>query len=135
MSEFHSRPQRSRVIIIGGGASGVLLACHLLRDSACDLDVILIEKRPEVGRGVAYITANPDHLLNVRAANMSAFPDQPDHFWRWLCGRGDHGPWEANCSDPYCFVPRNIYGEYIASLIAPLLCNENGPGRLRIVRG
>ena len=55
-----------RVIIIGGGASGVLLAYHLLRDKPCDLQVTLIEKRPEVGRGIAYLTANPDHLLNVR---------------------------------------------------------------------
>lgn len=58
----------------------MLLACHLLRGSGSDLDVTLIEKRPDVGRGIAYYTANPDHLLNVRAANMSAFPDQPDHF-------------------------------------------------------
>ena len=52
----------------------MLLACHLLRDPAGNLSVTLIEKRSEVGRGVAYCTANPDHLLNVRACNMSAFP-------------------------------------------------------------
>lgn len=27
--------------------------------------------------GIAYHTANSDHLLNVRTANMTAFPDQP----------------------------------------------------------
>jgi uncharacterized NAD(P)/FAD-binding protein YdhS len=124
------------VIIVGGGASGVLLACHLLRDPACDLHVTLIEKRPEVGRGIAYYTANPDHLLNVRAANMSAFPDQPDHFWNWLCTRPDDGraTWQP-CGDPFCFVPRRIYGDYIASLIAPLLSDGERPGRLRIIRG
>jgi uncharacterized NAD(P)/FAD-binding protein YdhS len=127
---------RRRVIIIGGGASGVLLACHLLRRPVNDLDVTLIEKRPDVGRGIAYYSANPDHLLNVRAANMSAFPDQPDHFWRWLSGRRDESRvrWQE-CDDPFCFVPRRIYGDYIASLIEPLLSDAERPGRLQIVHG
>ena len=124
------------MIIIGGGASGVLLACHLLRGPTDDLDVTLIEKRPDVGRGIAYHTANPDHLLNVRAANMSAFPDQPDHFWRWLCARRDDGglTWQP-CDDPFCFVPRRIYGDYIASLLAPLRSGAERLGGLRIIRG
>ncbi len=135
MSERWSQAHRSDVVIVGGGASGVLLACHLLRDPACDLQVTLIEKRREVGRGIAYFTANPDHLLNVRAANMSAFPDQPDHFWRWLCARTDDGPvnWQP-CGDPFCFVPRRIYGDYIASLITPLLSDGKRPGGLRIIQ-
>jgi uncharacterized NAD(P)/FAD-binding protein YdhS len=136
MESSCSRNDRRQVIIIGGGASGVLLACHLLRGPVNNLDVTLIEKRADVGRGIAYHTANPDHLLNVRAANMSAFPDQPDHFWRWLCARQDGGwiPWQR-CDNPFCFVPRRIYGDYIASLIAPLLSAGGRPGGLRIVHG
>ena len=42
--------------------------------------VTLIEKREAVGRGMAYSTAQPGHLLNVRATNMSAFADDPLHF-------------------------------------------------------
>ena len=124
------------VVIVGGGASGALLACHLLRDPTCDLRVTLIEKRSEVGRGVAYFTGSPDHLLNVRACNMSAFPDQPDHFWRWLSARerGSAAGWR-HCGDPFCFVPRRLYGDYIASLIDPLLSCGGRPGRLRIVKG
>jgi uncharacterized NAD(P)/FAD-binding protein YdhS len=45
------------VVVIGGGASGVLLACHLLRNNDDDICVTLIEKRPTVGRGMAYSTA------------------------------------------------------------------------------
>ena len=65
------------IIIVGGGASGVLLACHLLRDDDEAIRVTLIEKRPTIGRGMAYSTAQPGHLLNVRATNMSAFADDP----------------------------------------------------------
>jgi uncharacterized NAD(P)/FAD-binding protein YdhS len=136
IQETRRQGHRTHVIIVGGGASGVLLACHLLRDPANAFDVTLVEKRPEVGRGIAYFTANPQHLLNVRAANMSAFSDQPDHFWRWLCAREHSGSvaWQ-NCGDPFCFVPRTIYGDYIAGLIAPLISNFTRPGRLRIIKG
>ena len=131
-----SEPTR-HVIIIGGGASGVILACHLLRHPTSDLRVTVIEKRAEVGRGVAYCTANPGHLLNVRAANMSAFPDQPDHFWHWLQDRRlgeDAAAWPA-CDDPFCFVPRQIYGDYIADLIAPFLAGDEQSPRLHIIQG
>jgi uncharacterized NAD(P)/FAD-binding protein YdhS len=130
------RDHRTHVLIIGGGASGVLLACHLLRSPDGDLQVTLIEKRPEVGRGIAYGTTNPDHLLNVRAANMSAFPDQPDHFWRWLAAHEDSRPLTRQTADgPFSFAPRNIYREYLASLLTPLMSGGERSGRLRIVRG
>jgi uncharacterized NAD(P)/FAD-binding protein YdhS len=119
-------------IIIGGGASGVLLAYQLLRDPRSGFRVTLIEQRPEIGRGVAYRTDNPDHLLNVRAANMSALPDAPDHFFRWLSTRSVRN---ADCSDPFCFVPRGVYGEYLASLVAPFLHSGKESGRLSIVGG
>jgi uncharacterized NAD(P)/FAD-binding protein YdhS len=110
---FQSANPRKHVLIIGGGASGVLLTCHLLRDPTRNLTVTLLERRPEVGHGVAYCTAEPNHLLNVRAANMSAFPDQPDHFWRWLSMQENKGLLHNRCADRFCFVPRHIYGEYI----------------------
>jgi uncharacterized NAD(P)/FAD-binding protein YdhS len=121
-----------RVVIIGGGASGVLLACHLLRDPEVALAVTLIEKRRDVGHGIAYSTANPNHVLNVRAGNMSAFADDPEHFWRWLIEQG--GSEDRRCPDPFCFAPRALYGRYIASLIEPLRAPRRA-GRLEIVQG
>ena len=73
-----TRSVARHAIIIGGGASGVLLAYQLLQKQDSDFCVTLIEKRSEIGRGLAYHTGNPDHLLNVRAANMSALPDDPE---------------------------------------------------------
>ena len=127
-----NRTAARRAIIIGGGASGVLLAYQLLQRPGSDFCVTLIEKRADIGRGLAYHTGNPEHLLNVRAANMSALPDDPDHFWRWLAARG---PGRALCPDPFCFVPRRLYGDYIASLVEPLLAGTCAPRRLTIVQG
>ncbi|MGY8681526.1 FAD/NAD(P)-binding protein [Bradyrhizobium sp. UFLA05-153] len=119
-------------MIIGGGASGVLLTYQLLHQPTSDLRVTLIEQRPDIGRGIAYHTGNPDHLLNVRASNMSALPDQPDHFWRWLNSR------DADASlyrDPYCFVPRRVYGDYIASLLEQQTSEPTDAPRLSVEHG
>jgi uncharacterized NAD(P)/FAD-binding protein YdhS len=117
---------RRHAIIVGGGASGVLLAYQLLRLGRRAFRVTLIEQRPEIGRGLAYHTGNPDHLLNVRVANMSALPEDPDHFWRWLSARDT-----CRCADRYCFVPRRVYGDYIASLIGPLVSRGDDADGLR----
>lgn len=103
---------RPHILIIGGGASGVLLAAHLLRDPDADIRITLIEKRGEVGRGVAYSARQQDHVLNVAAPGMSAFADDPDHFWRWLLGRGLVS--EAN---RFVFMPRRLYGEYLSEVL------------------
>ncbi len=103
---------RPHILIVGGGASGVLLAAHLLRDPAADIRVTLIEKRGEVGRGVAYSARQRDHVLNVAAPGMSAFADDPEHFWRWLLDRGLVS--EAN---RFVFMPRRLYGEYLSEVL------------------
>lgn len=61
-----------RVLIVGGGASGVLLAAHLLRDRQAPIAVTIVEQRDDLGAGIAYSTKHPDHLLNVRAMPRGA---------------------------------------------------------------
>jgi len=103
-----------RIAVVGAGASGVLLASNLRR-TIPSAAIQLIEKRDQPGRGVAYSTTDPRHLLNVRVSNMSAFPDDPDHFFRWL---QEHGP-ALGLGRPthFCFVPRAVYGSYLSGLI------------------
>ena len=76
------------IIIVGGGASGVLLAVNLLKQAQAATRVTLIEQRRDLGVGFAYSMRDPAHLLNVRAQNMSAFPDDPTHFQKWLASAG-----------------------------------------------
>ncbi len=96
------------VAIVGGGFSGALLAINLLRHG--NVRVTLIErKQGRLGRGVAYGAAGADHVLNVRAANMSALPDQPDHFAQWLSA-GDRGQ-EGS------FATRRDYGAYLCEML------------------
>ena len=108
------------VAIIGGGFSGTLQAINLLRHDGPR--ATLIERRAEAGRGIAYATAHPDHLLNVRAGNMSALPQEPDHFVRWLARRRP---------DLSGFVPRLVYGDYLAELLAE--ARAAAPDRLTVL--
>lgn len=110
------RDERSerRVIVVGGGASGVLAAINLSRSLGPDGEVVVIEPGRSPGLGLAYATRDPNHLLNVRVSNMSAFPNDPDHLFRWL---QKNGPGEGvGCSTHFCFVPRRVYGSYLRSL-------------------
>jgi uncharacterized NAD(P)/FAD-binding protein YdhS len=74
------------VAIVGGGASGCLTAAHLARAAAVAgtrTEILLIDP-DETGRGLAYSTTDPRHRLNVPAKGMSAWPDDPEHFLRWM---------------------------------------------------
>jgi uncharacterized NAD(P)/FAD-binding protein YdhS len=115
------------IAIVGGGASGALMAAHLLKCAGDAVRVTLIEPREQIGRGLAYATKNESHRLNVRASNMSAFADDPDHFWNWLRADGHRS------EDRFCFVPRAVYGRYLGGLVEDRLA-ETDPRRLRWLR-
>ncbi|GAA3450483.1 hypothetical protein GCM10018962_23160 [Dactylosporangium matsuzakiense] len=93
-------------VVVGGGCSGALAAIHLSRDPRHA--VMIVDPTPygELGRGVAYSTRHPAHLLNSRAAAMSARADRPDDFVRW-CRDQDLGIGPAD------FAPRGVYGGYL----------------------
>jgi hydroxyacylglutathione hydrolase len=86
------------------------MAFHLVRQ-ATPARVILIDRRAEVGLGLAYSTPSLRHLLNVPAGKISALPDQPDHFLNWL--RENHDP----AATEKTFAPRAVFGRYIQSLL------------------
>lgn len=103
------------VVIIGGGFSGTLTAVNLARLASTPLRVTVVNAGGPRGRGIAYGTGRPEHLLNVAARNMSAFPDQPNHFLDWLRTRTEY----ANVPDAELretFMPRRVYGDYVGSL-------------------
>ncbi|HWY29103.1 MAG TPA: FAD-dependent oxidoreductase [Candidatus Acidoferrum sp.] len=105
------------VVIVGGGYSGTMVAVHLARAQR-GLRVALIERAKTPGRGVAYGTTDPKHLLNVRADQMGAFPDDVGHFYRWL-QRHPQNLAAAGIHDlrSDAFIPRLVFGDYIQDLL------------------
>ena len=94
----------SHTLIVGGGYTGTLTAVTILERGGGR--VTLIERAARFARGAAYGTARAEHLLNVRAANMSAFADRPDHFVHWL-----------GTDDGAEFAPRRDYGRYLSHIL------------------
>jgi uncharacterized NAD(P)/FAD-binding protein YdhS len=77
------------VVIIGGGAAGVLVAIHLLEVRNTALRIAIVEPRPALAQGAAYSTNYPEHLLNVIESRMSAFDTDSDHFARFMAASED----------------------------------------------
>lgn len=124
MQHTERQPPSVDIAIVGGGASGVLLAAQLVRKS--NLRVALIDRNDHPGLGVAYSTRCRGHLLNVRASDMTALVDEPDHFVTWLARDG-------GALGPTDFVPRADYGRYLQDLLKESL--ERAQGRLQILTG
>jgi uncharacterized NAD(P)/FAD-binding protein YdhS len=109
-----SQPQT--IAIIGGGFSGAMTAVNLTRLSRHPLRLIIVNQRRPMARGVAYGTRRMEHLLNVAARNMSAFPDVPDHFLQWLRTRSEYDL-VPDIELRERFIPRMIYGDYLRGLV------------------
>lgn len=119
--------------MVGAGFSGTMTALHLLPRLGSRA-ILLCERGERFARGVAYGTGNPGHLLNVRAANMSAYPDRPDHFLAWL-GRTAPaaGTDEVRVTAAGTFVSRRLYGRYLTALLSDAVAGHDGASRLILV--
>jgi uncharacterized NAD(P)/FAD-binding protein YdhS len=128
--------QPERIAIIGGGFSGAMTAVNLARLSRQPLQVTVINQRRPLARGVAYGTRRMEHLLNVAARNMSAFPDLPDHFLQWLRTRSEYDLM-PDVELRERFIPRMIYGDYLRGLMQQhLQCPvESVPVRTTFIEG
>lgn len=102
----------SRVVIVGGGASGAFVAANLLRDGGEGVEIVVIEPRAELGLGVAYSTTDPWHRLNVPAGSMSALAEDPDHFRHW------------SGLAPEAFARRIDYGRYVGEVLAQAVASS-----------
>ena len=94
------------IAIVGGGISGTLTVLNCIKQSKSQLKIIWFDAKNQFCKGLAYSTSEEQHLLNVRANNMSVFVDEPNHFTNWL--KQYHPQYTAND-----FVPRKLFGDYV----------------------
>lgn len=101
-------PAPERVVaIVGAGFSGVSLAVQLLQQLREPTRIVLLGQPASYGRGLAYGTTSAQHLLNVPAGRMGLDPAREGGFSDYLQRRG----LAFAAAD---FVPRSIYGDYLA---------------------
>jgi uncharacterized NAD(P)/FAD-binding protein YdhS len=107
-----TQPAATKVVVVGGGAAGVITAVHLLRaaDPKHPVDVRVIEKDSGMGPGLAYRTTHPLHTLNNFAGRLSAIDGDPDHLLHWCAERGIP-------ASPTTFLQREVYGRYLSDVL------------------
>lgn len=116
---------RKNLVIVGCGASAVLLLTALLKHysttNAPLLTITIIDDNPTAPRGLAYGCSHPALILNVPAQRMGAYGENPAHFYQWLQQthqwRTLHPDFATLHIQPDDFVPRMLYGEYLHSVL------------------
>ena len=123
-----------RIAVIGAGFSGVMTAIHLLWRCEPGERVYLVERSGRLGPGLAYSTSDRSHLVNVRAENMSAFADEPDHFVRWLERLGPEQRADAaERTIAGTFARRSVFGAYVQELLREAIARQDGADNLYLV--
>ncbi|AYD02530.1 FAD/NAD(P)-binding protein [Neorhizobium sp. NCHU2750] len=102
------------VAVVGSGFSAIALTINLLRGLKSGQSIAIVGDDPGFGRGTAYRSEFHLHRLNVAAARMSVFPDEPADFVDWLTEKG------RNPEGNY-FASRGDYGLYLRDRLAVLL--------------
>ena len=117
-----------RVVVAGAGFAGVATCVALLREwrGARPLSLTLLERSGGFGRGVAYATPDPQHLLNVPAGRMSAIAGRPGDLLTWAAARGV-------AAEEHTFLARGVYGAYLEDTLTE--AERRAPGVLRRVTG
>jgi uncharacterized NAD(P)/FAD-binding protein YdhS len=98
------------VAVVGGGASGTLLAVQLLRRAPAGFRLLLLDRAGDFARGIAYRSLEATHLLNVPAGRMSALADEEGHFLEWLRA-------VDRSAGPETYAARRRYGDYLEELL------------------
>ncbi len=92
-------------MVVGGGASGALVAIALQQAGIRSTQIDIAEPSELLGEGLAYQTRDPLHRLNVPAEKMSAIEELPTNFAEW------------SGAPSYTFMPRGTYGTYLRNLL------------------
>jgi uncharacterized NAD(P)/FAD-binding protein YdhS len=101
--------------VIGGGFTGAASAIACLARIPEPFRLVMIEPSAALGRGVAYGSHHPLHLLNVRTRDLSIRASQPGDFLNWAFRQLDQGENHAGLHEAlaHTFLPRQLFGEYV----------------------
>jgi uncharacterized NAD(P)/FAD-binding protein YdhS len=104
-----------RIGIIGGGFAGTMTVVQLIRKLREPCEIIVINEKETLNKGIAFSSYSEKQLLNVQTGKMSAYPDKPDHFLHWVASRQEFKEMDASLLSN-SFLPRRLYGDYLSSI-------------------
>lgn len=117
--------------IIGMGACGVAAFAEIVTRLRYDREarpvIHLVERDSELGRGLAWGTDQPGHLLNTESRLMGLYAHEPEHFRAWL----EHRRTAAGtplAPEGVEYPPRCEYRVYIQDVLADTLAQADAIG-------
>jgi uncharacterized NAD(P)/FAD-binding protein YdhS len=116
------------MVILGGGFAGAVCALHLLRDHpGLQAEIVVVEPRERLGAGLAYSTPAREHRTNVAAARMSVFPEDAEHFHRWVLAQGEVARDPASAmADGRLYPSRAVFGRYVSEMLQAAVAGAAG---------
>jgi uncharacterized NAD(P)/FAD-binding protein YdhS len=101
------------VAIVGAGFAGIACAISLTRRNSA-LNIVLLDPATTLPAGLAFAGARAEHLLNVRADQMSLDGTQPLDFCAYLAKHGlvKVGN-DSSAAIGESFAPRALYCDYV----------------------
>ncbi|QRR00677.1 FAD/NAD(P)-binding protein [Dyadobacter sandarakinus] len=110
----------TNIAIIGGGACGISAYIELflqlrIASRHQEVGITIIEENEEVGKGLAFGTKEPGHILNTQADLMGIHFSEPEHFSEWLIRHEQRVGHEVvdNQGRDEAFTTRRLYGDYL----------------------
>jgi uncharacterized NAD(P)/FAD-binding protein YdhS len=110
----------TNIAIIGGGACGISAFTELflqlrIAGQHRKVSITIIEENDEVGKGLAFGTKQPGHILNTQADLMGIHLAEPQHFSDWLIAHEAKVEEEVvdNQGQDEAFTTRRLYGDYL----------------------
>ena len=97
-----------------------MTAFHIIRLAKEPIELFIVNDQQRISKGVAYAPYSKQHLLNVVAGKMSAFPDVPDHFLDWIMKREEFINKDRSII-AISFLPRHFYGVYLEEIYKTIL--------------
>ncbi|MGH1418389.1 MAG: FAD/NAD(P)-binding protein [Hyphomicrobiaceae bacterium] len=119
-----------KIVVVGGGFTGAATAIHLARQAEEPLHISVVEPKPDIGRGIAYATDDPDHRLNAPAAIHTLIPDDLMAFETWLQKTGRiEVDQEMVADDGSLFPRRSAFGAFVREQFAAY-ASKNASGSI-----
>jgi len=104
-----------KIGIIGGGFSGTMTAINIILNASKPLELIIINEKETLNKGIAYNPYSKAQLLNVPTAKMSAFANEPNHFLDWIMQQTEYSKNDREIVAS-SFLPRYYFGQYLSAL-------------------
>lgn len=120
-----------RLVIVGGGFTGAVLAIHVTRRATRPLDIVILEPGDELGRGVAYGTTDLSHRMNVPIERMDIGGNEAGTVTSWFKENGLLPDPDSDDGSGRHYVQRFSFGTYINEMLHRTVSETGGRVSLR----